>query len=95
MLIASLPSAHSHFPKMGISGLQCDSNAPQFGLSLIIAEFSDILHALQKSSPHSKDVEFFIENRCGKRGRVVDCTGLENQQGETLREFESHRFRQI
>ena len=29
-----------------------------------------------------------------KRGRVVDCTGLENRQRETVREFESHRFRQ-
>jgi hypothetical protein len=25
---------------------------------------------------------------------VVDCTGLENRQRETVREFESHRFRQ-
>ena len=24
---------------------------------------------------------------------MVDCTGLENRQGETLREFESHRLR--
>lgn len=32
--------------------------------------------------------------RCGKRGRVVDCTGLENRQRATVREFESHRFRQ-
>ena len=30
-----------------------------------------------------------------KRGRVVDCTGLENRQRATVREFESHRFRQI
>ena len=29
--------------------------------------------------------------RCG---RVVDCTGLENQQRATFREFESHRLRQ-
>ena len=29
-----------------------------------------------------------------KRGRVVDCTGLENRRWETIREFESHRFRQ-
>gem|GEM_PF-4411843 len=29
-----------------------------------------------------------------KRGRVVEGTGLENRQGATLREFESHRFRQ-
>jgi hypothetical protein len=29
-----------------------------------------------------------------KRGRVVDCTGLENRQRATVREFESHRFRQ-
>ena len=29
-----------------------------------------------------------------KRGRVVDCTGLENRRRETVREFESHRFRQ-
>ena len=28
-----------------------------------------------------------------KRGRVVDCTGLENRRRETVREFESHRFR--
>ena len=28
-----------------------------------------------------------------KRGRVVEGTGLENRQGATLREFESHRFR--
>ena len=28
-----------------------------------------------------------------KRGRVVDCTGLENRQRATVREFESHRFR--
>ncbi|MCW0209239.1 MAG: hypothetical protein OJK14_19250, partial [Achromobacter sp.] len=27
-------------------------------------------------------------------GRVVDCTGLENRQRATVREFESHRFRQ-
>lgn len=25
---------------------------------------------------------------------MVDCTGLENRQGATLREFESHRLRQ-
>ena len=25
---------------------------------------------------------------------MVDCTGLENRQRETVREFESHRFRQ-
>jgi hypothetical protein len=31
---------------------------------------------------------------CRKRGRVVDCTGLENRQRATVREFESHRFRQ-
>jgi hypothetical protein len=24
---------------------------------------------------------------------VVDCTGLENRRRETVREFESHRFR--
>ena len=30
-----------------------------------------------------------------KRGRVVECTGLENRRGETHREFESHRFRHI
>ena len=30
-----------------------------------------------------------------KRGRVVDCTGLENRQRATFREFESHRFRQL
>ena len=30
-----------------------------------------------------------------KRGRVVDCTGLENRQRATVREFESHRFRQV
>ncbi len=29
-----------------------------------------------------------------KRGRVVDCTGLENRRLERVREFESHRFRQ-
>ena len=28
-----------------------------------------------------------------KRGRGVDCTGLENRRRETVREFESHRFR--
>jgi 3-mercaptopropionate dioxygenase len=28
-----------------------------------------------------------------KRGRVVDCTGLENRRRATVREFESHRFR--
>ncbi len=26
---------------------------------------------------------------------MVDCTGLENRQRETVREFESHRFRQV
>ena len=26
---------------------------------------------------------------------MVDCTGLENRQRATVREFESHRFRQI
>jgi hypothetical protein len=30
-----------------------------------------------------------------KCGRVVDCTGLENRRLERVREFESHRFRQI
>ena len=30
-----------------------------------------------------------------KRGRVVDCTGLENRRLERVREFESHRFRQM
>ena len=35
------------------------------------------------------------EKSCRKRGRVVDCTGLENRQRATVREFESHRFRQI
>ncbi len=30
--------------------------------------------------------------RCG---RVVDCTGLENRQRATFREFESHRLRQM
>ena len=29
-----------------------------------------------------------------KRGRVVKCTGLENRRWATVREFESHRFRQ-
>ncbi len=29
-----------------------------------------------------------------KRGRVVECTGLENRRWATIREFESHRFRQ-
>jgi hypothetical protein len=33
-------------------------------------------------------------NSARKRGRVVDCTGLENRQRATVREFESHRFRQ-
>jgi hypothetical protein len=28
-----------------------------------------------------------------KRGRVVDCTGLENRRSARTREFESHRFR--
>lgn len=32
---------------------------------------------------------------CRRCGRVVDCTGLENRQGATLREFESHRLRQM
>jgi putative addiction module killer protein len=31
---------------------------------------------------------------CWKRGRVVDCTGLENRRPARVREFESHRFRQ-
>ncbi|CQR39113.1 hypothetical protein THICB6_60353 [Thiomonas arsenitoxydans] len=26
---------------------------------------------------------------------MVDCTGLENRQRATVREFESHRFRQL
>ena len=26
---------------------------------------------------------------------MVDCTGLENRRRETVREFESHRFRQF
>ena len=30
-----------------------------------------------------------------KCGRVVDCTGLENRRLERVREFESHRFRQV
>ena len=30
-----------------------------------------------------------------KGGRVVDCTGLENRQGASLRGFESHPFRQV
>ena len=30
-----------------------------------------------------------------KRGRVVEGTGLENRRRATVREFESHRFRQI
>ena len=30
-----------------------------------------------------------------KCGRVVDCTGLENRRPERVREFESHRFRQL
>ena len=30
-----------------------------------------------------------------KRGRVVDCTGLENRRLEKVREFESHRFRHV
>jgi hypothetical protein len=29
----------------------------------------------------------------GRDGRAVDCTGLENQQGATLRGFESHSLR--
>ncbi len=36
----------------------------------------------------------FVVDSNWKRGRVVDCTGLENQQRVTFREFESHRFRQ-
>ena len=28
-----------------------------------------------------------------KRGRVVEGSGLENRQGASSREFESHRFR--
>ena len=35
-----------------------------------------------------------LEYAARKRGRVVDCTGLENRRRETFREFESHRFRQ-
>lgn len=31
----------------------------------------------------------------GKSGRVVDCTGLENRRWATIREFESHLFRQF
>ena len=30
-----------------------------------------------------------------KRGRAVDASGPENRRTERLREFESHRFRQI
>ena len=30
-----------------------------------------------------------------KCGRVDDCTGLENRRSARVREFESHRFRQI
>ena len=30
-----------------------------------------------------------------KRGRVVECTGLENRRWATIREFESHRFRHL
>lgn len=30
-----------------------------------------------------------------KRGRVVECTGLENRRWATIREFESHLLRQI
>ena len=33
-------------------------------------------------------------NEIRKRGRVVDCTGLENRRPARVREFESHRFRQ-
>ena len=36
----------------------------------------------------------FVVDTIWKRGRVVDCTGLENQQRATFREFESHRLRQ-
>lgn len=35
-----------------------------------------------------------MPNITGKRGREVDCTGLENRQLEMVRGFESHRFRQ-
>ena len=35
-----------------------------------------------------------IEGHQWRCGRVVDCTGLENRQRETFREFESHRLRQ-
>jgi hypothetical protein len=30
-----------------------------------------------------------------KRGRAVEGTGLENRQRETVRGFESHRFRHL
>ena len=35
-----------------------------------------------------------LGTKARKGGRVVDCTGLENRQGESLRGFESHPFRQ-
>jgi outer membrane protein assembly factor BamD len=38
---------------------------------------------------------YIMSGNVWKRGRVVECTGLENRQRATVREFESHRFRQI
>ncbi len=43
----------------------------------------------QRASERESRLQFAIR----KRGRAVEGTGLENRQRETVRGFESHRFR--
>ena len=38
--------------------------------------------------------ESYYSDQVRRVGRVVDCTGLENQRTERFREFESHTLRQ-
>ena len=55
-----------------------------------------MIHA-QKGSSQSEGMASTrnLEAVNRKRGRAVEGTGLENRQWETIREFESHRFRHI
>lgn len=77
------------------SGWQAANRRNQRGSTLL--EKPRSLTACQRSAPvppsRLREPQKLAESP-GKRGRVVDCTGLENRQRATVREFESHRFRQ-
>ena len=51
---------------------------------------------VQKRLARKKMLTYYALLSRRKRGRAVECNGLENRRGLIpLREFESHRFRQV